>query len=126
MADEQIPLNVLGEPLQSCCMDPRTGFYRDGYCQTGDDDLGSHLVCAEMTEEFLAFSKKQGNDLSTPRPEFSFPGLKAGDRWCVCALRWVESYEAKQAPKILLSATHQTMLDIVPLEVLVKYALDVS
>ena len=125
MTDEQLPLNVLGDPLQGCCMEPRTGFYRDGYCQTGDDDLGSHVVCAEMTEEFLTFSKKQGNDLSTPRPEFSFPGLKPGDRWCLCALRWVESYEAKKAPRILLAATHRSMLDLVPLEVLLEYGLDV-
>lgn len=127
MEETTIPasMNVLGDPLQDCSSNPMTGFFRDGCCRTRSDDLGQHTVCAEMTDEFLAFSKERGNDLSTPRPEFSFPGLKAGDRWCLCAARWVEAYEAGIAPHVVLAATHESVLSLVPLSELQKYGLDV-
>jgi uncharacterized protein (DUF2237 family) len=121
----QITKNVLGGVLEGCCMAPKTGFFRDGYCNTHPEDTGMHFVCAEMTSEFLTFSKSVGNDLSTPRPEFEFPGLKPGNRWCLCALRWVQAYEAGVAPKLVLQATHEDMLKIVPLEVLAEYGIDV-
>ena len=108
-------LNVFGEPLPICCEDPMTGFTRSGSCETMDQDHGIHTVCAHMTEEFLAFSKAQGNDLSTPMPEYGFPGLKEGDDWCLCAPRWVEAYEANCAPKIYLTKTHEKTLELVPL-----------
>lgn len=111
-------LNVLGEPLEECSADPLTGFYRNGCCDTGPEDRGSHTVCAVMTAEFLAFSKYVGNDLSTPRPEFRFPGLRPGDRWCLCAGRFLQAHEEGCAPKVNLRATHLRALDIVPLEVL--------
>ncbi len=114
--------NVFGEPLIPCSEDPLTGFYRDGCCNTGDEDHGVHTVCAVMTHEFLEFSKKAGNDLSTPRPMYNFPGLKEGDRWCLCAPRWVEAWNEGKAPKVILQATHEKTLDYVPLKVLVKYA----
>lgn len=110
--------NILGTPLQSCCTDPITGFFRDGYCNTNAMDQGSHTVCAIMTDEFLIFSKEAGNDLSTPRPEFGFPGLKAGDGWCVCALRWFEAHQAGVAPPVKAESTHSKALDLVPLEAL--------
>lgn len=116
--------NVLGGPLESCCTNPVTGFYRTGCCETGPDDRGLHLVCARMTEEFLAFSKREGNDLSTPMPQYRFPGLQEGDRWCLCAGRWLDAYRAGVAPKIILTATHENMLEHVALEELQKYALD--
>ncbi len=116
--------NVLGEPLQPCGTDPMTGFYRDGCCRTGPDDLGRHVVCAEMTEPFLAFTKSRGNDLSTPMPEYGFPGLKPGDRWCLCAVRWLEALEAAVAPPVILAATHERALEIVDREDLVTLALD--
>jgi len=116
--------NVLGDPLGACCERPLTGFYRDGYCHTGPQDIGSHTVCAQMTAEFLAFSLGSGNDLSTPRPEFDFPGLRPGDRWCVCVARWREALEAGVAPPVLLSATHERALDVVSLGVLRAHALD--
>lgn len=116
--------NVLGEPLQSCSMDPLTGFYRDGCCRTGPEDVGLHTVCAVMTEEFLAFSKSRGNDLSTPRPEWGFPGLSAGDQWCLCALRWVEALQAGCAPRLVLAATHASMLEHAELDVLKAHAID--
>ncbi|MEM1112980.1 MAG: DUF2237 domain-containing protein [Pseudomonadota bacterium] len=115
-------LNVLGQPLEACCHAPKTGFYRDGYCRTGDRDLGRHVVCAEVTAAFLAFTREQGNDLSTPRPEFDFPGLKPGDRWCLCAMRWREAHEAGMAPKVILDACHAAALEVVPLDVLEQYA----
>lgn len=115
--------NVLGGLLASCSTNPLTGFFRDGCCNTGAEDLGRHLVCAEMTAEFLAFSKSRGNDLSTPRPEYRFPGLKPGDRWCLCVLRWVEAHQAGVAPRLDLDATHANTLRHVPLEVLQQYAL---
>ncbi len=119
---QDAPLNVLGEPLQPCCFNPMTGFWRDGSCHTGPDDAGRHTVCAIMTDEFLTFSKQGGNDLSTPIPEFSFPGLKAGDQWCLCALRWKEAYEAGMAPKVILASTHKATLKYVSLEALQAHA----
>jgi len=104
-------LNVLGTPLEPCSLDPMTGFYRNGCCDTGSEDQGVHIVCAVMTEEFLAFSKERGNDLSTPVPMYEFPGLKAGDRWCLCAARWREAYDAGYAPTVVLEATHARMLE---------------
>ncbi len=114
--------NVLGGPLSPCSHDPVTGFYRDGHCNVGADDLGCHAVCAEVTEEFLAFSKNTGNDLSTPRPEYGFPGLQPGDRWCVCAARWFEAYEAGVAPPAILKATSEAALQHVPLAALQEHA----
>ncbi len=115
--------NVLGTGLAPCSYDPVTGFFRDGCCNTGDADEGSHVVCVRMTSEFLAFSKAQGNDLSTPRPEFRFRGLRAGDRWCLCALRWAQAREAGVAPPVVLEATHERALDVVSLSVLKAHAL---
>ncbi|MEM7370363.1 MAG: DUF2237 domain-containing protein [Bacteroidota bacterium] len=117
-------VNVFGEALTPCSFATLTGFYRNGCCDTGPQDRGVHTVCVVMSDEFLAFSKSRGNDLSTPRIEFQFPGLRAGDRWCLCAARWLEAYEAGKAPKVLLSATHQASLQIVPLELLQEYALE--
>lgn len=116
------PLNVLGTPLTDCSHAPLTGFYRDGCCQTGPDDRGLHTVCAVMTAEFLHFTASQGNDLSTPRPEFNFPGLLPGDRWCLCASRWRQAYEAGCAPAVDLSATHARTLQIVDLDALKAHA----
>ena len=113
--------NVFGEDLQMCCNDPKTGFYRDGFCHTGPDDAGVHVVCAHMTDEFLEFTKSQGNDLSTPMPAFGFPGLKAGDRWCLCASRWKEALEAGVAPPVVLEATHEKALQIVSLDQLISF-----
>ena len=118
--------NVLGEPLEECCTKPVSGFYRDGSCNTGSEDFGMHTVCAQIDAAFLRFSKSAGNDLSTPVPEFGFPGLKPGDRWCLCAERWKEALEAGQAPKIRLTATHEATLEVVPLEVLKRHAIDLS
>ena len=114
--------NVLGENLQTCCTSPMTGFYRDGTCNTGPNDMGVHVVCAEMTEAFLTYTKAQGNDLSTPVPMYQFPGLKPGDRWCLCASRWKEAYDAGMAPKVVLAATHEAALKTVSLDVLQTYA----
>jgi len=114
--------NVFGVDLIPCSTDPVTGFYRDGCCHTGPDDRGRHVVCAVMTEEFLAFTKAQGNDLSTPRPEYRFPGLKPGDQWCLCALRWREAHQAGLAPLVVLEATHEKVLDYVRMEDLVAKA----
>lgn len=116
-------LNVLGQPLKLCCSDPLTGYERDGFCHTGAHDRGKHTVCAIMTDEFLEFTKKQGNDLSTPYPQYNFPGLKAGDRWCLCAVRWAEAEKAGYAPRVDLTATHQKTLDYVPLETLKKHSM---
>jgi hypothetical protein len=118
--------NVLGGPLGSCNDDPVTGFYRDGCCNTGPEDLGSHTVCVVMTAEFLAFSKAHGNDLSTPMPEFEFPGLKPGDRWCLCAPRWQEAFAAGKAPKVVLASTHEGALDYAALADLKRYAIDLN
>ena len=114
--------NVLGGELASCSTDPVTGFYRNGCCETGPHDTGMHTVCAVMTAEFLAFAKAAGNDLSTPRPEFAFPGLKPGDRWCLCAPRWKEALDAGMAPQLVLEACHEETLAIVPLGVLKDFA----
>lgn len=118
--------NVFGDPISSCSEAPVTGFYRNGCCDTGADDVGSHTVCAVMTEEFLEFSKSVGNDLSTPIPEFGFPGLKAGDRWCLCAARWQQALEADAAPRVVLSATSEAALNTVNLADLKRYAIDLS
>jgi hypothetical protein len=119
MSDET---NVLGEPLESCCQNPETGFYRDGYCRTGPQDHGKHVICAMMTKEFLEFSKAQGNDLMTPMPQYNFPGLEAGDRWCLCAGRWKEAMEAGKAPPVFLEATEESALEVVDLEKLKRFA----
>ena len=118
------PKNVLGQTLQVCCLEPRTGFYRTGKCETGPEDRGLHLVCAEMTDDFLAFSQQRGNDLSTPVPEFGFPGLQAGDCWCLCVERWREALEAGCAPRVRLAATHISTLEFVSLDDLRAHALD--
>ncbi len=119
-------VNVLGEALEACGNDPVTGFYRDGCCNTGPDDFGSHTVCAVVTDEFLAFSKARGNDLSTPRPEFGFPGLRAGDSWCLCAARWQEAFDAGSAPRVRLRATHQAALEYCALDNLKVHGTDLS
>jgi uncharacterized protein len=116
--------NVLGTDLQPCSTAPLTGWFRDGCCNTGKGDVGLHLVCCRVTAEFLAFSKRAGNDLSTPRPEYGFDGLKPGDRWCVCAKRWTEALEAGAAPPIVLEATHISMLEFATLEQLQEHAVD--
>lgn len=114
--------NVLGSRLFPCSTNPVTGFFRDGHCHTCEEDAGQHTICTEVTAEFLAFSKKAGNDLSTPRPEYQFLGLKPGDRWCVCAGRWKEAFDAGCAPPVILRATHERALEVVPIEILQKYA----
>jgi uncharacterized protein (DUF2237 family) len=116
--------NVLGTTLQVCCTDPLTGYYRDGFCNTGGQDLGMHVVCAQVTAEFLAYTKSQGNDLSTPVLEFNFPGLQAGDRWCLCAARWQEAFNAGVAPPVILEATHMRALEVCNLSDLQKQKLD--
>lgn len=117
-------LNVLGGPLLPCNERPLTGFFRDGCCNTSEDDLGSHTICVVLTAEFLEFSKAAGNDLSTPRPEFDFPGLQPGQRWCLCAARWLQAYQAGKAPQVLLNSTNQAALEIVPLAALKQHAVD--
>jgi hypothetical protein len=114
--------NVLGGPLLACSYAPLTGFFRDGCCRTDMDDLGTHVVCTKVTAEFLDFSRDQGNDLVTPRPEYRFAGLKPGDRWCLCATRWLEALEAGVAPPVVLESTHARLLDFVGLEVLRRHA----
>lgn len=118
--------NVLGSALEPCCGNPLTGWYRDGSCRTGDDDLGMHVVCAEMTAEFLAFSSRNGNDLSTPHPEAGFPGLRPGDRWCLCATRWRQALEAGVAPPVVLASTEESALMVVSLDQLKTHALDLA
>ena len=115
-------VNVVGGKLLACSVEPLTGFYRNGCCSTGPEDLGSHTVCVVLTEEFLEFSKAVGNDLSTPRPEWGFAGLAPGDRWCLCASRWLEAHEAGKAPEVVLGATHARALDVVPIELLTSRA----
>jgi uncharacterized protein (DUF2237 family) len=117
--------NVLGGPLQECSRDPLSGFYRDGCCRTGPGDLGSHTICAVVSAEFLAYQQSIGNDLSTPVPQYSFPGLEPGDRWCVTAVNWLRSHEAGFGAFVVLAATHERALEIVPLDVLKEYAVDV-
>jgi hypothetical protein len=119
-------LNVFDEALESCSDNPMTGFFRDGCCNTSDDDVGSHTVCVQVTSEFLEFSRFRGNDLSTPRPEFGFAGLKPGDHWCLCAARWKEAQEAGMAPRVYLRCTHKRALEIVPLHVMRRYAADLN
>lgn len=114
--------NVLGGPLELCCMQPLTGFYRTGKCSTGAEDHGCHAVCVEVTAEFLAFSQQAGNDLSTPVPAYGFPGLKPGDRWCLCASRWKEAWESGKAPRVFLRATHEAALRHVSRSVLEEFA----
>jgi len=120
--DEQ--LNVLGGPLLACSYAPLTGFFRTGCCETGAEDVGRHVICVKVTQAFLDFSRSVGNDLSTPRPEFRFAGLKPGDRWCLCAARWLEAYRAGAAPGVVLAATHRAALEIVPLNLLRECALE--
>lgn len=118
MLEKDPDINVLGGKLEVCGLDPKTGYFRDGYCNTCADDRGSHTVCAVMTAEFLAFSKYVGNDLSTPRPEFGFPGLRPGDRWCLCASRFLQAYDECCAPRVHLEATHQRALEVVNIDFL--------
>ena len=118
--------NVLGSRLETCSIKPTTGFFRNGCCDTSPEDVGSHTVCAVMTDDFLKFSKARGNDLSTPMPDFGFPGLKAGDRWCLCAPRWQEAFEAGQPPRVVLRATHEGALRYCSLADLKRYAVDLS
>ncbi len=118
--------NVLGSELTGCCDSPATGFYRDGYCHTGPQDIGSHTVCVKVTQEFLDFSVQSGNDLVTPHLEFDFPGLKPGDRWCVCVARWREAFEAGAAPQVMLTATHEKALEVVTLDQLKRHAADLQ
>jgi len=113
--------NVLGTDLKPCCYQPKTGFYRDGFCRTGPEDVGTHVVCAIMTEDFLVYTKAQGNDLSTPIPMYQFPGLKPGDKWCLCASRWKQAYKAGKAPEVDLEATHEKALQIVDFEMLLEH-----
>ncbi|MGI9354919.1 MAG: DUF2237 family protein [Rhizobiaceae bacterium] len=125
MSDTKLPsVNVLGEILEDCSKDPVTGFFRNGCCDTAQADHGSHTVCAVMTAEFLAYSKYVGNDLSTPRPEFMFPGLEPGDQWCLCAGRFLQAHDEGCAPKVRISSTHERALDVVPLEVLRQHAIN--
>lgn len=118
-----MPLNVLGEELRPCSYDPLTGFFRDGCCHTAQDDAGTHVICAKVTAAFLAHSRQRGNDLVTPRPQWRFPGLRPGDRWCLCALRWKEAAQAGVAPPVVLECTHERALDFVPLALLREHAL---
>jgi uncharacterized protein (DUF2237 family) len=118
--------NVLGEPLKSCSQNPVTGFFRNGCCDTSAEDIGSHTVCVVMTESFLQFSKSRGNDLSTPLPDYGFPGLKEGDRWCLCAPRWQEALDAGRAPRVVLSATHEGALEFCSLADLKRHAIDLA
>jgi uncharacterized protein (DUF2237 family) len=119
-------VNVLGGDLHPCSQEPKTGFYRDGCCNTGPDDHGSHTVCIQASQEFLEYSRFRGNDLSTPMPEYGFPGVKAGQRWCLCAARWLEAHEQGMAPKVYLQSTHRKALDIIPIEKLKALALDLN
>ena len=119
-------VNVFGETLQACSDRPLTGFFRDGCCNTSEADAGSHTVCVQVTREFLEFSRFRGNDLSTPHPQFQFPGLQPGDRWCLCAARWLEAHEQGMAPRVFLKGTHERALEIVPLELLKPFAVDLN
>jgi hypothetical protein len=124
--DIEESLNVFGETLESCNADPMTGFFRDGCCNTNPEDLGSHTVCIEVTRKFLEYSRFRGNDLSTPTPEFGFPGLRPGDKWCLCAARWLEAQQQEMAPRVFLRKTHIKTLHIIPLELLRDYAADLN
>ena len=118
--------NVFDEPLIACSTNPVTGFFRDGCCNTSEQDIGSHTICIEASKEFLEFSRFRGNDLSTPMPDYGFPGLKPGDRWCLCAARWLEAHEKNMAPRVFLQSTNKLALEIVPLKMLTGYALDLN
>lgn len=122
--DESV--NVFDEPLETCSDNPKTGFFRDGCCNTNTQDMGSHTVCVSLTQEFLEFSRRRGNDLMTPVPAYGFPGLKDGQRWCLCASRWLEAEQAGAAPRVYLRRTHRRALETVPMEVLRRYAIDVN
>ena len=124
MSEKEIVINIFGDEIEACCHDPMTGYFRDGFCNTDEHDHGSHVVCAVMTDDFLEFSKSKGNDLTTPRPEFNFPGLKEGDRWCLCALRWKEAYDAGVAPNVYLESCHLNSLNFVTKEQLAEYAVN--
>ena len=124
MCYEKNALNVLGTSLVPCSVDPITGFYRDGYCKTFNNDSGEHIICSEVTDRFLNFSKSRGNDLSTAVPEYNFDGLKEGDRWCLCADRWLEALQFNMAPKILLESTHSKMLEKIDFNILKKYSIE--
>lgn len=121
-----MPANVLGSELESCCENPITGFFRDGYCKTCAEDLGMHTVCVIVTDDFLEFSFSQGNDLITPIPEYAFPGLKSGDKWCLCLPRWLEALEMNQAPQVYLKGTHISAIEHISLDILKKYAIDIE
>ena len=123
MSKEEV-INIFGDKIEACCHDPVTGYFRDGFCNPDEHDFGSHVVCAEITEDFLIFSKAKGNDLSTPRPEFNFPGLKEGDRWCLCALRWKEAYDAGVAPRVYLESCHLNALSFVTKDQLEEIAVN--
>ena len=118
---KNVKLNILGTALETCCEDPATGYFRDGFCNTIQEDSGTHVVCAIVTQEFLEYTKSRGNDLSTPIPHFSFPGLKAGSKWCLCISRWIEAERAGKAPFVVLEATHEKALKYTTLELLKKY-----
>ncbi|HSB97853.1 MAG TPA: DUF2237 domain-containing protein [Spongiibacteraceae bacterium] len=122
--DESV--NIFGEPLLACSEQPKTGFFRDGCCNTNEQDVGSHTVCIEVTREFLEYSRFKGNDLSTPLPEYGFPGLRPGDRWCLCAARWLEAYRQDMAPRVFLARSHRKATEIVPLELLRQFAVDLN
>lgn len=126
MIEKDESLNVFGETLEPCSNEPLTGFFRDGCCNTNEQDVGSHTVCIEVTQKFLEYSRFRGNDLSTPMPEYGFPGLQPGDRWCLCAARWKEAYDQGMAPRVHLTRTHQKALDIVPLELMRQFAADLN
>ncbi len=119
-------INVLGEPLLACGEHPVTGYFRDGYCNTCQEDLGSHTVCIEASREFLEYSRFRGNDLSTPMPQYGFSGLRPGDRWCLCAARWLEAYNDQRAPRVFVTRTHRRALELVPLELLTRFAADLN
>ena len=123
--DDKQQLNLFNEIIEECSCEPLTGFFRTGCCDTSDQDLGSHTVCALMTEDFLQFSIAKGNDLSTPVPQYNFPGLKEGDRWCLCANRWLEAYRSDSAPAIIAKATNLKALDIIPMEIIKEFAIDI-
>ena len=122
--DIYLSINVYGKELETCCDNPKTGFFRNGMCDTCKEDLGVHTVCILATEEFLVFSKGAGNDLSTPRPEYNFTGVKPGNRWCLCAMRWIEAYEQGQAPPVFLESTHEATLKLVDFHILQQYAVN--
>ena len=124
MTEKEEAINIFGDKIEACCHDPVTGYFRDGFCNTDEHDFGSHVVCTEITEDFLIFSKSMGNDLSTPRPELNFPGLKEGDRWCLCALRWKEAYDAGIAPRVFLESCHFQALKFVTKEQLEEFAVN--